>query len=120
MVDINNTELEVGDLILFTPDKVIDTPGKLFVYHSMDTKTIRCGAEDNVEVITIDTLKYFPLSQEGLQVARHITNTPQTDSLYRTQEYKIPNICSENLLKMDPAMLNSTLSNFYTQIVALF
>lgn len=119
MTDKNNTELERGDLILFTPHKVIDTPGELIIFDSMETKTITCGSEDNLETVEINVLKYYPLSKEGEQVAIYDTDGTQTSKLYREKKFTITNIDSCDLLKMDTVGLRGVKKDYYDSIRAL-
>lgn len=119
MTDKNNIELLEGDLIMITFDKVIHRPAEIVVYKEMQTRTITCGSEDNIETVETKSLIYYPLTKEGLQVAKFDTGTTQTDLLYRTKAFTVTNICSDNILKMDPDRLNVTLKTYYDSITAL-
>jgi hypothetical protein len=119
MTDKNNIELLEGDLIMITFDKVIHRPAEIVVYKEMQTRTITCGSEDNIETVETNSLIYYPLTKEGLQVARFDTSTTQVDLLYRTKPFTVTNICSGNILKMEPDNLNSALRTYYDNITSL-
>jgi len=119
MVDKNNVELIVGDLILLTPDKVIEKAGELVIFMEMVERTITCGAEDNIQTVTTTSMKYYPLTELGLEVARYDNNVTQDTAFFRKTPYTVTNINSHNLLKMNPLTLSILNKEYYDEITAI-
>jgi len=117
MVDINNEEIIKGDIVIFSPNKVIEHGGQLIIFKEMKTK-ICDPINPNSNIEETDTMVYYPLTKEGLEVANY-DNTGTITSLQRIKEYTINYIKSDNLLKLDSNKLNSTNTYFYNQIIAL-
>ena len=119
MVDKNNVELIAGDLILLTPDKVIEKAGELVIFMEMVERTITCGTEDNIQTVTTTSMKYYPLTELGLEVARYDNDEEQDTAFFRKTPYTVTNINSHNLLKMNPLTLSILNKEYYDEITAI-
>lgn len=119
MVDTNNIELVAGDLVMITFDRVVEKTAEIVIFVEMIERTYTCGTEVDVQTIVTKNLKYYPLNQEGLQVAREDNNVAQTDLMFRKTPFTVTNINSANLLKMNPLNLNILKKDYYDQITAI-
>lgn len=117
MKDSNNIELAKGDVVIFTPNKVLEHGGQLMVFKEMKTKV--CDPSDvNSPIEETDTMVYYPLTKEGLEVAIY-DKAGVVTSIQRTKEFTINYIKSDNLIKLDVSKLNSINNYYYNQILPL-
>lgn len=101
MKDSNGITLETGDLLLVTFNVLIDENSIKIVFKSLN--------DDG-------TITYYPLTNQGLQVAKYDAGESQT-GMYRTAPFKLVNIESNNIIKIEEGVLDSNLKRIYNQII---
>ena len=118
MKDSLGQELERGDVILITIDTPVEHPAQLVIYLS-NKEIVYDVTEDGVESTkTINTIKYYPLSEEGLEVAKHDAGVV-VRNFHRTKGFEVTNMEPRHLRKFNPGSLMGYVKSIYDSITAL-
>lgn len=119
MKDKNNVELVRGDLVLVTFDTPVISPTELVMYLEIETRVIKVNPTNGQETTkTTRTLKYYPLTDEGLEVAKTDAGVSQV-KFHREKKFTITNVESKHLLKLPSSSVREYKKTLYDQIVAL-
>jgi len=118
MKDSLGQELTRGDLMMITIDTPVEHPAQLVIYLS-HKEIVYAVTEDGVESTkTINTIKYYPLSEEGLEVAKHDAGVV-VRNFHRTKGFEVTNMEPRHLRKFDPGSLVGYTKTLYNSIIAL-
>lgn len=118
MKDKNNIELVRGDIVMVIIDTPVEKPTELVVYLEMEEETTGYDSNDNAQTKTTRNLKYYPITDEGLEVAKYDADAT-LPKLYRTEKFIYTNIESRHLLKMPTSSVRGYKKELYDSIVAL-
>jgi hypothetical protein len=100
MKDSIGQDLERGDLLMITIDTPLEHPAELIIYLS-HKEIVYKVTEDGVESTkTINTIRYYPISEEGLEVAKHDAGI-SVRKFYRTKGYEVTNMEPRHLRKFN-------------------
>ena len=116
--DSKGTILTKGDLIMVTIDTPVIKPVELVIFISSEefvTKVDKDGTETTVKT---NTVKYYPLTKEGLEVAK-FDNSVTQESIHREQKYTLTNILPKHILKRTSNVLRGLSKDMYNQILAV-
>lgn len=124
MKDRKGTELVRGDLIMYIVDTPVEHPTELvifleneeYTYKVTDVNALTGTSTERTE--TTNKVKYYPLTDLGLEVAKYDAGQTQT-GLHRQQKYIITNTKSDNVLKVSSDKLSGYTKTLYTAIAAL-
>ena len=122
MKDSKGTELVEGDLIMISIDTPIAHPAELIIYISNEENITvidsdEDGIEDSRREVVTNTIRYYPLSDLGLEVAT-FDNGGTQNLLHREQKYTVTNIEPRHVLKMNPNTLSGYAKTLYDNISA--
>lgn len=122
MKDSKGVDLVEGDLILITIDTPVHHPAELIIYISNEeniivTDTNEDGIEDGRTTTITNTIKYYPLTPQGLEVAIFDNGGTQA-AIHREQKFTVTNIEPRHVLKMDANKLSGYAKTLYDSISA--
>ena len=118
MRDSLGTDLTRGDLMMITIDTPVEHPAQLVIYLS-HKEIVYDVTEDGVESTkTINTIKYYPISEEGLEVAKHDAGVVVA-KFHRTKGFEVTNMEPRHLLKFNAGSLRGYSKALYDSIIAL-
>ena len=118
MKDSSGQELERGDLMMITIDTPLEHPAELVIYLS-HKEIVYKVTEDEVELTkTINTIKYYPISEHGLEVAKTDAGI-DIKKFHREKGYEVTNMEPRHLLKFNPGKLRGYSKALYDEIAAL-
>ena len=121
MKDEKGIELVEGDLVMLTIDTPVEHPAELIIFLENKEYTFDVSGEDPLtgeyteRTETTNTVKYYPITEEGLQVAKYDNGTEQL-GMHRQQEYTVDNIKPKHLLKVDDFTLRGYDKTIYDDI----
>ena len=120
MKDNQGTELVRGDLVLLTIDTPVEHPAQLIIYLDNKVLTYMVDYTDDNEVdcqkaVTINTVHYYPISEEGLEVANYDAGVV-VEHMHRQKEFEVTNVDCKHLLKFDSAGLRGYSKTLYDSI----
>lgn len=118
ITDMNNSILAKKDLIMLIFDNPIEHPASLAIYDSYVEDPISVDDNGTVKTQKSNTLKYYPLNEQGLEVAKTQANISQS-KMHREEIFTVTNIAKSNLLKVKPHHLNEVKKLYYDAIIAL-
>ena len=118
MKDRNNTELVEGDFIMIVVDNPQETPALLVIYLNNEEYTYKVTEDGEERTITTDTIHYYPITDEGLEVAKYDAGVTQLLA-HREEKFNITNICSDNIIKMNTDVLRGYNKVLFDSIIAL-
>ena len=116
--DKDGTELTRGDLVMVTIDTPVRPVAELVVFIDMEEYVHTITVDEEEVTKTTKTLTYYPLTEEGLEVANFDSNVTQS-ALHRQQKYTLSNIESKHMLKMRHETLNDFKKDLYDSILAV-
>lgn len=117
MKDKEGTELVQCDVVLLTIDTPVYNPTQVVVFIRMEEEVINITLDDEEVTKTINTLVYYPITDEALQVSNFDKNITQT-ALHRQKTYKTSNVESKHLLKVNPNTFRGHQKTLYDNIYA--
>lgn len=123
MKDSEGTDLVRGDLVMLTIDTPVEHPAELIIFLENDVLTYMVDVDDDDIIdqqkeVTINTVLYYPISDEGLEVANYDAGTVMT-AMHRQQEFKVTNVDPKHLLKFSDKGLRGYSKTLYDSIQAL-
>ena len=124
MKDKEGTELAAGDLIMLIIDTPVEHPAELVIFLENEEYTYKLvdvdpeTGESTERTETTNKIKYYPISDDGLEVAKHDAGQTQT-KFHRQQKYIVTEMKSRHLLKMDSNNLSGYEKTLHDSIVAL-
>lgn len=118
MKDKNNVELVQGDLVLITFDTPVISPTEFGIYLEMEEVVTSIDSNNNETSKITHTLKYYPLTDEGLEVAKKDAGVSQV-KLHREKKFTVTNVESKHLIKMPTSSVRGYKKTLYDQIVVL-
>ena len=118
MKDSLGQDLTRGDLMMITIDTPVEHPAELVIYLS-HKEIVYDVTEDGVESTkTINTIKYYPISEGGLEVAKTDSGIV-LNSFHRVKGYEVTNMEPRHLRKFNPGSLSGYTKSLYDSIKAL-
>ena len=118
MKDNEGTELVAKDLVMVTIETPITRPAEVVIFIENEPLTVREVDADGAEITrNIDNLKYYPITDEGLEVA-NADNGNAATTIHREKKYILSNVEPKHLLKMSTANLRGYNKVLYDAIVA--
>ena len=118
MKDRNNVELVEGDFIMIVVDNPQETPALLVIYLNNEEYTYKVTEDGEERTKTTDTIHYYPITDEGLEVAKYDAGVTQLLP-HRQKKFNITNICSDNIIKMNTSVLRGHNKTIFDSIIAL-
>ena len=121
MKDSKGIEIDAGDLIMVTIDTPVEFPATKVVFKAVETRVVNLVVKDGEEVTRttqeVDDIIYYPISAEGLEVAKADNgNGPATP--HRTDKFTFTNINSQHVLILDENNLRGHEKTLYEDIIA--
>jgi hypothetical protein len=104
--DVNGEELVEGDLVMLVIDNPVERTTDIVRFIAMEEFTYKITSDDEELTKTTCKLKYYPLTEEGLEVATFDKGIT-TNDFHRQDEFIVTNIKSKNLIKWEEEKLNS-------------
>lgn len=118
MKDRNKEELVRGDLIMFTIDTPVEHTAELVIYIQNHERVYDVEEDGEAKTVTTNTIQYYPLSKEGVEVATHDSGATTT-KMHRQQKYEVTQMEPRHLLKFDDNTLRGQNKVYYDAIKAL-
>jgi len=118
MKDNQGIELVKGDLCILVIDTPIENPSELIIFLEAEPYTYKV-LKDGTEISkTTDTVKYYPLTDLGEEVARFDSGITQ-EPLHREQKFVVTHIKPKHLNKISSTGLIGNKKKVYDVITAL-
>lgn len=118
MKDSKNIDLAEGDLVILTIDRPTEHPAELIIFLNAVERTYKI-TEDDVELTkTTNEVHYYPITDEGLEVAKFDAGVTQ-NNFHRQTKYTVTNTLPKHVLKMDETQLRGYTKTLYDSIIAL-
>jgi hypothetical protein len=118
MKDRNNVELVEGDFIMIVIDNPQETPALLVIYLDNEEYTYEVTENGEERSVTTNTIKYYPITDEGLEVAKFDASVTQLLP-HREKKFNITNIHPDNVIKMNTSVLRGYNKTLFDSITAL-
>lgn len=116
MTDKEGNKLERGDLVMLVIKTPVENPSQLIVYLS-STQTGTCKEEVDDKLIEEPeyTLLYYPLTKDGLEVAK-FDNGTNDPTLTRGTKFTATKVRCSDLIKMNPDILRGYKKTLFEEI----
>jgi len=85
MKDIDGTELVKGDACILVLDKPVENPSQIIIFLKSEEYVYKVIKDGTERTKTTDTIKYYPLTDNGLEVANYDAGVNNA-SLHREQK----------------------------------
>jgi len=123
MKDSNNIELNEGDLTMYSIDTPTQHPAELIIYLSNEEIITHVDIDDDNDpdastTVVTNTVKYYPITDEGLEVAKFDAGVTQ-NNFHRQEKYNLTNMEPRHILKVDTFTLRGHQKTLYDSIIAL-
>ena len=115
MKDSEGTEINKCDLVLVTIDTPTREVTELVIFLEMEERVYNVTEDGEERSVTTRTMKYYPLTPEGLEVAKYDAREDQL-LMHRQTKYTYTNITSDNLLIVDGNKLSGYKRQLYDSL----
>lgn len=118
MKNINNEEILRGDLVIITIQTPIHHTAEIVIYLNNHERVYDVEEDGEPKSVTTNTVVYYPLTSEGLEVATHDSGTVSS-TFHRQKEFQITHIKPQHVAPLESDLLTGTNKTYYDAIQLL-